>query len=327
MTIILVTAPIGLVVSWIPFVSDIIYYISTLGARFILVTSAELSDLENIFVSLKYEFVPFVTIPFFAILFVLLMVRLKRKRIIPIFICSWLLIFSVFEFAAINSPILTLEYTKLGKNEYFSLSRGGKNVLIDISDGSYGKMRTASKEATSLGYCELDAVILTHLHNRHIASLTKLSSAYVLRSVYIPKPENASEKEIASGIEDAMALEKIPVFYYLEDDYIDAVGIDLGIERAYIKRSSHPAVGITFSGATELEYYGSSYSEIGDITSCKNVLFGIHGPVCKENFDFDATECSLASFASVDIYSYCTINNKANLKTVIAPEKLVFKYN
>lgn len=326
-SLILVTAPIALIISWIPFVSDLIFYITALGARFVLLISEELSGLENIFVSLKYEFVPYLTVPFFAILFVLLMVRLKRKWIIPIFVCLWLLAFSAFEFAAINSDLLTLQYINLGKNEYFSVSRGGKNVLVDVSDGSYGKISTASREATSMGYCELDAVFLTHLHNRHIGSLTKLASAYMLRNVYIPKPETASEKEIAGGIEDAMAFVKIPVFYYLEDDCIDAGGIKLEIERAYIKRSTHPVVRITFSGRAELEYFGSSYSEIGDMTPCENVIFGIHGPVCKENFSFDADGCSLASFASMDIYSHCTINDKGDLRVAKAPEKLVFKYN
>ncbi len=326
-SLILVTAPIALIISWIPFFSDLIFYISALGARFVLLISEKLSELENIFVSLKYEFVPYLTIPFFAILFILLMVRLKKKRIIPLFISSWLVAFSLFEFAAINSPILTFEYINLGKNEYFSVSCGGKNVLVDVSDGSYAKMNTASKEAASMGYCELDAVVLTHLHNRHISSLSKLSSAHMLRSVYIPEPKTSSEKDIARGIEDAMTLAKVPVFYYLEDEVIDANGVKLDIEREYLKRSTHPVIGITFSGKTELEYFGSSYSEYDEITSCENVIFGIHGPVCKKDFAFDALGCSLVSFASEDIYSHCEIKNKADLRVVKSPEKLVFKYN
>ena len=239
----------------------------------------------------------------------------------------WLIAFSLFEFAAIRSSVLTLQYDNLGKNEYFSISCGGKNVLIDISDGSYGKMRTASMEATSKGYCELDAFVLTHLHNRHVSSLSKLSSAYMLRSVYIPKPITASEKEIAKGIEEVMLGEEIPVFYYAADEGIDALGVKLEMEREYLKRSTHPVVGITFSGKTELEYFGSSYSEIGEITSCENVIFGIHGPVCKEEFSFDASECSFASFAGDDLYSLCSITNLDDTKIMKSPEKLVFKYN
>ncbi len=323
----LVIAPIGLLTSWIPFVSDFVFFIGSIGAEFILWVSEMLSGLENIYVSLDYEFVPYVTIPFFAILFLLLMVRIKRKWIIPAFAVLWIAAFAVLEFFAINSETLILEYTNLGKNEYFSVSYCGRNALVDISDGSYAKMSEASGEATSKGYCELDAVILTHLHNRHIISLKKLSSAYILRSVYLPEPETVQETEIAREIENAMDIVNVDIYYYGQNDCIDVNGVKLDIERAYLKRSSHPVVGIGFSGRPDLKYYGSSYSEYGEITSCENVIFGIHGPVYKKEFAIDASKCSLISFASSDAFLGCTVNDNGNVKIVKEPEKLVFKYD
>ena len=326
-SLILVTAPIALIISWIPFVSDLVFYIGALGARFVLLISEMLSELENIFVSLEYEFVPFLTIPFLAVLFILLMVKLKRKWIISVFIVFWLLIFAVFEFVAINARTLTFEYTNLGKNEYFTISCGGRNVLVDVSDGSYSKLSTASTYASSKGYCELDAVILTHLHNRHINSLAKLSSAYMLRGVYLPEPETSAEAEIAKGIEDAMNFAKVSIFYYGEDDCIDANGVKLEIEKAYLKRSSHPVIGVTFSGRIDLKYFGSSYSEYDEITSGERIIFGIHGPVCKQGFSVDASKCLLLSFADEDVFSNCTIIGKGDANIVKFPEKLVFKFD
>ncbi len=326
-SLILITSPIALIIFWIPFVSDLLFHMSALVARFILWASGVLSKLENVFVSLEYGFVPYLTIPFFIVLFILLTVRLKRKWIVPLFIVIWIAVFAVFEFAAINSPTMVVEYIKLGKNEYFSVSHQGKNVLVDITDGSYAKLSAASEYASSKGYCELDAVILTHLHNRHVNSLIKLSSAYILRSVYLPKPDNASEFDIATRIEESMRLIGVTIFYYAENDTIDANGVKIDVERAYLKRSSHPVVGIAFSGKLNIRYFGSSYSEYDEITSYENVIFGVHGPVIKMDFNFDASSCSLASFASEEIFSHCTISGKDDVKIVKIPDKLVFKHN
>ena len=324
---ILVCTPIAMMISWIPFLSDIAFGFADVVSRFVLWLSEMLSKTENIFVSLEYDFVPYFTVVFFGILFVLLTVKLKRKWIVSLFALIGIISFFILEYISIYDEPLTLEYTNLGKNEYFSVSFEGKNVLIDVSDGSYSKMNTASSDAISKGFCELDAVILTHLHGRHINSLARLSSSYMVRSVYIPEPKTEQELTIANEIENVMGFADIELYHYGENELIGVGEAVIDIDRSYLKRSTHPVVGITFSGAFDLKYYGSSYSEYEEIISCENVIFGIHGPVCKKDFSFDASECAMISFADVNIYSKCTIINDSGTNLVKELDKLVFKCN
>ena len=307
-SIVLLLAPLTLLLFRIPVVSDLLFFLCGLVSRFILSTANLFSELENIYVSLEYDFVKYLVIPFFIVFAVMLLADIKHKRIIPVFVIVWLLLFSSFEYFALNDPAIEAEYLRRGKNEYFCLSASGDNILIDISDGSFSNLSRAGSESARKGFCELDAVVLTHLHKRHISSLARLASTQMLRKVLLPEPQNSSESEIVRSVEYEMALHGVKVVYYGEDDIISVCGVRIKAEHAYIKRSTHPVIKLDMGERLDITYIGSSYPEYRDAQVSEATFFGIHGPVCKNEFEADAAEAELVVFANETLFSFAKIN-------------------
>ena len=302
--------------SWLPIFSSAIVFLIELTSRFILWISGVFSEIENIYVSLDYDFVEYLVFPFFLIFAIFLVVNLKHKIIIPIFALAWVMVFSVFEYNALNDPLTRMKYIRLGQNEYICLSTSGENTLIDISDGSGGKLSTAANEAVRKGFCEIDAVILTHLHKRHVNSLKQLASDQTVRKVIIPKPINDDESSVALSINYEMELLGVETLYYKADEALEIHGTILKSEHAYIKRSSHPIIKLEFDGAIDLLYIGSSYYEYGTAGSSENIIIGTHGPICKKDFTVDGSRASLISIADEELISFAEVKNGEKAKII-----------
>ena len=58
----------------------------------------------------------------------------------------------------------------------------------------------------------------------------------------------------------------------------------------------------------DITYIGSSYPEYRDAQVSEATFFGIHGPVCKNEFEADAAEAELVVFANETLFSFAKIN-------------------
>ncbi len=326
-SLILLLAPVLLITWKIPFVSSIIVFILEIISRFILDFSEELSKMDHIYVSLNYDFVTFFIVPFFLFFGVLMMVKIKRKLLIPVFVLIWASVFGVFEYKAINDPSLYFQYVHLGKNEYICLSRNGENTLIDISDGSKGKMNEAVSYAVKKGYVEIDTLILTHLHNKHSAYFEEMYSNYLVRRLIIPLPRNETERSVATSLKILADEKNVEIYTYVDNVALDIYGTKIECEHAFIKRSTHPVIKIEIYDEKSVLYVGSSYAEYGEIGDAEIIIAGKHGPVCKKEFVISSNEAELISVADEDIYSYAKIRTFSKTKLLKNTERfsLVFQ--
>lgn len=271
------------------FLSDVIYRIVSC-----------FSNISGVYISLDYPFVKYLVFVFFAFFAVFLIVKFKSKIVVPVFVLLFTALFTFFEYRAIHNSVLYFDYICINENEYISLSRNGRNVLIDISNASYGSFYEASENTLERGYKEIDAIVLTHLHKGHKATLVKISRNEMVREIWLPSPVNEVERDVALDIIYEAELMRIPVRIY--DNKSTLVFFDkekLLIKRAYISRSTHPVISLDFFGDINALYIGSSFLEYDSgIDTRENVFIGTHGPVCKKAFEVKVGEKTANIFIS-----------------------------
>ena len=279
----------------------------------VLYIAGTLSDKRQIYVSIRYLFVPWLLVPFAVIFFVLLVARLKRKLIIPAAALAFVAVFSVFEYAFVTGKITDITYIHSGNNEYFAVSDRGHHVLVDVSDGSFSKLYSASQKTSEYGYSEIDVLVLTHLHKKHAVSLTKLAAREKVYEVWIPSPLNETERATALSVVDAA--EKAGIKAVIYKSGCNLVLLDnsvMTLDRAYISRSTHPVISISVSGNVNILYLSSSYPDYStDYLSSESVIIGTHGPVCKNEYLIPiGDDTSVVSVADEELVSYARVEDK-----------------
>lgn len=249
---------------------------------------AYVSDKKYIYISLEYEPAKYAVVIFMILFTVLLVAELRRKEIVPITAVLFMVAFFTAEYVFISNADTEVRYLRDDKNEYFVVSQGGENVLIDISDGSYSHFYEAALETVKYGFCDIDALVLTHIHQRHIVTISRMSKREKLRRVLIPAPENSSQFYIALKICEIAEQNGISVVVYDKGSELLLFGAEhLKINTYGISRSTHPCISLTVRGDIELAYYGSSYLEDEERRTSEeyeNTFFGIHGPKAKNAF-------------------------------------------
>ena len=200
-SVILFVSPLMLIFSFSAFLESIFAFLLDLAAGVINFAISRMSDAEHIYLSLDYSFVKYTVIPFFIIIAVLLIVKLRHKAVMAVAVLSFVMVFSVLEYRAINNDCSAL-YILKKQNEYICISDGGDNILIDISDGSKTSMNEAARQAVKKGYKEIDVMVFTHLHNKHINSFSYIASKEKVGKLLIPVPKTEKEINFAKQLQN-----------------------------------------------------------------------------------------------------------------------------
>lgn len=252
--------------------------------------AAALASLRGISLSLAYPFVPLWSAVLSA---AVLTAPLKKDRkalrrhlggALGLFVLFFAVLFCTRAFTASQVHIHSVSR---GKNDAVILMTAGDVMLIDISDGSYGALSNAYAAAADAGAVELEALYLTHLHNRHIQSVDRLSDTVYIRSLFLPSPETEAEAEVYSALCALTEEKQIPLYVYTPNDVIgwgDNVEL-LPAAREYLSRSTHPVIALTVrANGTVFAYLGTAVEEIPALTdqsSADILVLGAHGPLRK----------------------------------------------
>lgn len=253
--------------------------------------AARLSKLRHISVCLRYEYVGLFCILLFVAVLTATFIYSKKRLIavISVSLCTLLLCGSIALGYADAERSAELNLVTRGKNECFALRNGNEFILIDVSDGSSGISRELTFTAEKMGAVEISALVLTHLHRRHISSVSALADNVMLRYAYIPKAETDSDAEITEGLREIFEKRGIEYTEYSRSGAsISHDGVTVHFP-AYtlLSRSTHPIVTFFFTLEDRLFcYLGSSFEESGitdnDLMGVHTVFFGSHPPVRKE---------------------------------------------
>lgn len=310
-TILLWLLPLLLLVSPSPLFTGILLPIVQGICSITINLSKVLARLRNICVSTYYPFAPLLTIAIFC--FVLWALAAKKgKRRIPVF-CTIAAIFVLGgcitgwrvahaeQTAAVMINSGMDNGTWAAKNDGLLVTHGEQALLIDITAGGYSTLRRGASVSKPLYCTEIEAVMLTHLHNKHIESLEKLWNREMVRQIWVPNEDTEAayrlyEKAAAAGIE---------IVTYTPGETLSFLGTRVVThESGYLERSVQPIIRLDVeAGDSRMVYLGASWAEAYSLEEFQakdtEVLwFGAHGPLYK-------TEVNVADLSAVKSV-FCT---------------------
>ena len=269
----------------------------------------KMSDMRGAMLSLRYEFVGPLLLILVLLFLLFLLPRWKHPRRFGYVLAAWTFAFAVClgvtQMSAVGRWQAT--YVSHRTNEVLCLTDSRMTVLCDITDGSYGAYRKLLAESRPDSTTEIEALVLTHYHKRHVSTVYKLLGDIRVRTIWLPltMPSVDGEKAVQdeSILRSIAALAQqrnVEVRYYLPKEGADVLDT-LTLENLYfsmLKRSTHPTVSMDWSyegraGQSDghLFWLGASAWESDDsedvlltATAADTLVFAAHGPVIKSTF-------------------------------------------
>lgn len=268
----------------------------------------QLSDIRGAVVSLRYPFMSILLLTLIILLLFFLLPRWKHpKRFLGV-MGAWVAVFVVCISVSRwqSADTWQASYVSNNSNELLCLFGQEGTVLCDVTDGSYTVYREFLYERLPDGTTEIESLVLTHYHNRHISTVYKLLGDIRVRTIWLPltMPHTDQQKAIKDegNLRSIAALAKerrVEVRYYLPTKGAD-VTPSLSLDRLYfsmLKRSTHPTVSMTWQYEREdgnvgsLVWLGASSWEselsediLSSVSSADVLLFAGHGPVIKSSY-------------------------------------------
>ena len=208
-------------------------------------------------------------------------------------------------------------YVNAEKNDGFVVREAGRYVLVDVSDGSWSFMRRLLNAAEDEGAAETEALVLTHYHRKHAATVYRVISRTLVRRVFLPEPVNEDEKGIFSTVSDVCAERGVPVTV-MTAEVPSAVSKDVSVtlrERVRLSRSTHPVVTFTVTAVgSETLYLGPSFNETietGTSFDADRIVFGAGPP--RYGQPFSVAETGSEIVLSPEAAKYATLPESAIL--------------
>ena len=286
--------------------------------------SAFLSRPRGVMVSLRYPFVKWIILGMTLLLFIMLVVRIWRKRLFLVPAVSAVLSFVIClgVYSVSHRGELRGVHLTDSQNDGFTIVSEGRTLICDVSSGSYNFGLALVLAGKELAVCDVDTFMLTHYHERHIKSFARLSDEIYVRNILLPLPQNKDDDEIFDALVRVAEEKGIDVALYdseaEEKIRFNSIEIDIG-HREYIKRSVQPITAMSFSnGRARLTYIGSSVHEsalydiflpiVGDSEA---IVFGAHGPKVKSSFSYGALSPTLRTviFSSSEMLDAADMND------------------
>ena len=274
------------------FASKIAFVIENLAA-FSENLAETLSNLEDIYISLRYPFVPYLLL--FLIIGILAVLLIKKIRPAWIFAVFAIFVFgfgiSYGSYMEMNRNISFVYLETDGKSDAVGFFSDGESMIVDISTGGSSLYREISERLGDFCEAELDILVLTHYHRYHAGTLQKLMNNIKIHKILLPEPETEQEKEYFERICSVISENSKIEIYKTDRTSSQTIGeITLYLpEKEYLSRSSHPIIcfsadigedgkGFSYlgSGATETDFSGYVQSV---------TVLGTHGPTMKNIFD------------------------------------------
>ena len=274
------------------FASKIAFVIENLSA-FSENLAEKLSNLEDIYISLRYPFVPYLLI--FLIIGILAVLLIKKIR--PAWIFAVFAIFvlgfgiSYGSYMEMNRNISFVYLETDGKSDAVGFFSDGESMIVDISTGGSSLYREISERLGNFCEAELDVLVLTHYHRYHAGTLKKLMNNIKIHKILLPEPTTEQEKEYFDRIYSVISENATIEIYPTDGTETENIGeITLYLpEKEYLNHSSHPLVYFSADIGEDgkgFSYLGSGMTETDFSEKIRSVtVIGTHGPSMKNIFD------------------------------------------
>ncbi|MBE6616423.1 MAG: ComEC/Rec2 family competence protein [Ruminococcaceae bacterium] len=282
-------------------------------AGFLNICADKMASADWVVFPINYSFAIYFIAPICVLLLILPLLRGKH-RLTAVFSAiiiasSMFITIQIVEY--VDRDNIHFSYITSGKNDGFVMKSDGNALICDISDGSYSFAKKLTDEVSDLHVTEVDTLLITHYHNKHIQLISRVSDNEILRTIILPEPIDDREAGIYNSIlKDALVsgFEVITIPAGGSFCYGDAV-ITL-YPRTYLTRSTHPitAVRIEMGDEDALILSGSFNESETDLLplaeQAEYLIFGVHSPVYKKAFGLDFSSTPKEIIVSEDAYEY-----------------------
>ena len=242
---------VALLLSWSPFLRFPFAEISANVGEIMNGVVEAIADIDGIMLSLNYPRTEFLVFGLLFSFLILLFVRLSRKWIICIPCIAFAILFSLNAAVYINSKegFVRAEYLA---GDSMIISSSDEVYICDMSQGAYGSFYDSVEIARENCFTEIDGVVLTHYHSKHIVSVERLVKSHKIRRVLMPIPQNSDEELIMRSIIRVIESEGVEAMIYDTNRELDLLSGKLKISpRAYMSGYAHPSIAISFKYGDE----------------------------------------------------------------------------
>ncbi|MBE6575958.1 MAG: DUF4131 domain-containing protein [Ruminococcaceae bacterium] len=288
-------------------------------SKLTLSLAKEISSWRDITVSLQYDFLLWIIIPFSVIAVVFLVGKWKRKYMFVVLLCVLLVVGSVGVWIERTDCGLDLVCISEGKNETLSLQGENGALVIDFTDGSYSALYHAANQMYALGETEIEVLMLTHYHTKHIGAVLRLGDRITLRQIWAPYPETEREWEILLDLQENAERQGIEFALYRDGHTLRLGDTEIiAYTREKIPRSTQPLLLLQLRhGEDCVTYCGASIDEgaiwdvaLSMIAESRTVIFGGHGPNLSNRYGISASSVlENVIFTSEEVFAYADILN------------------
>lgn len=204
-----------------------------------------------------------------------------------------------------------ISYSAEKGNDGFVLRSDGKLLLCEISDASYSFIYELTDDMDDLHCTEIESVLLTHYHSKHLRMIGKLCDKEIVRNLILTKPINEKEESIFVSLISLARERGIGVSVYSAGTEIPFYGTTVVCYREYLSRSTHPITAVSIKGEGDKQVFlaSSSFSEMKSVDVKEKaemadaLILGRHSPVYKKVFGLTLDEPKTV-LVSEDSYSY-----------------------
>ena len=289
--ILMLTPPL-LLFRYVPFIAQPLAFAVSKLCQITTNLAGAMAEIPHTVLSLHHRAAPCFTVAVMILFFSIPLLR-KRKQIVCAFAGILFLCGTLVGILAVKQTItrdhIAITATVQGKNEVILVTENGKTLLCDISNGSYTAINSAYNQARKDGATELTALVLTHLHKRHIQSFDRISNTAYVRILILPAAESAADEDIIHSLRQIAENKNIPVREYTRGDTgIVFEDTSIRIDTDTVSRSTHPVIVLSLTAyGHDTVYIGASAADgmpIDDLGRFSTVIFGTHGPIYKTEY-------------------------------------------
>ncbi len=322
-TFLIYLTPIYLVCAFIPYISSLVGWFLTQTSTFLIFVGEKLASINGISVPV-INIVQIIGIAA-AVVFVIALL-LINKRLYKYALCGIMCGIVIF---AIGTGVL---YYDRGNNIYVGVAANSTGEAVFIEDenqlsifeiGSSGSL--AYYTAVSLGYYEVDRLVITDYSSKVCALVDTMCKRLILKAVYLPHPNDIDEDKILSQIADITRKSKTSLGFF--GNTLKTKNTSTLIYTHKFDRSDKNAVALNISyGHTSLTYLGASTYEaptylINELAYKSDVvIFGSQGPIFKSSYEYDTPYLDYVVFSGKS-NEYAKEDFYLNVQNKIKPYK------
>ena len=280
----------------IPSVSGVIAAVLKTLTAFMTDYCAEISDLENVVISVNYPFAIIAAILIGLTLVFSLSVKVRNLfvSLIPFAVAIAIFISAIFIYNALESKNINVSYINTSSNsDMLVMSKGCQAVICDIGNGSNQSYYLTIPSVYEARATEIKAIVLTRYTRAHSGTLYGVFSSQKVRELWLPIPTSRDDYHKMTPLVSLADRFGVDVYIYEDKESLHIFDYtDVKVSHCYIERSAVPISTVSIATRSERFLYcapGFNESENVETTNqllanSDYVLFGNCGPKTKRPY-------------------------------------------